>query len=54
MADETTETRETPDGGTETTKTSYSETSPNGMGRESVETNMTVEKTMATTEANQI
>ena len=49
MASETTETHVKTDGGTETTKTSQSES-----GDEATETNVTVEKKTATTEANEI
>lgn len=49
MASETTETHAIPDGGTETTKTSQSESVD-----ETTETNVTVEKKTATAEANEI
>jgi len=49
MASETTETQEKPDGGTETTKTSHTESAG-----DAAETNVTVEKKTATTEANEI
>ena len=49
MADEKTETHETPDGGTETTKTSHSESRGEDGGN--VET---TEKTTTSTEASEI
>ena len=49
MASETTETQEKPDGGTETTKTNHTESAG-----DAAETNVTVEKKTATTEANEI